>query len=286
MIPETHITAWSQTAPWPEDSQIEQDLILSRFMVELFEDPLVSDAVVMRGGTAIQKLFFNKEYRYSEDIDLVLLDPEKRSEVLKQIENIGMTIFGIDQEDIEKKSPDVRDQRIFDYQSEINNTPMDLKIDVNTESDTEPYSQLLTRHLTVDNPWYSGSTDIHTYKLEELLGTKLRALCDRNRGRDLFDLWLSLDQKSLNLQEIIDAFEYYYEDPLPSQERFEDILMGKIRDHTFFNDVDNLIRQDLDYSDREALQAVHESVSPKLSGEPNDSDELEAFFQGNHFVQG
>jgi predicted nucleotidyltransferase component of viral defense system len=285
MIPEAHVTAWSHTAPWPEDSQIEQDLILSRFMVEIFEDSLLSDAVAMRGGTAIQKLFFDVGYRYSEDIDLVLLNSENKSEVLEKIETIGMTIFGIDREDIKKKSPDVRDQRIFDYQSEINNTPMDLKIDINTESDTEPFKQLIIQNFGVHSLWYCGPTHILPYQLEELLGTKLRALCDRNRGRDLFDLWLSLDQKSPDIQETIDAFEYYYFDPLPTQERFEEILMGKIRDHTFFNDVYNLIRHDLEYADREALRRVHESVVPKLSGDPYDSDELEQFFEGDHFVQ-
>ena len=41
----------------------------------------------------------------------------------------------------------------------------------------------------VDSEWFSGSGTIITYRLEELMATKLRALYQRRKGRDLFDLW-------------------------------------------------------------------------------------------------
>lgn len=34
MIPRAHITAWRSRAPWPSDAQIEQDLALSRALIE------------------------------------------------------------------------------------------------------------------------------------------------------------------------------------------------------------------------------------------------------------
>ncbi|MGH2469017.1 MAG: nucleotidyl transferase AbiEii/AbiGii toxin family protein [Chloroflexota bacterium] len=40
------------------------------------------------------------------------------------------------------------------------------------------------------SPWFTGSADVPTFALEELLGTKLRALYQRRKGRDLFDLVL------------------------------------------------------------------------------------------------
>ena len=37
MIPRANITAWRGTAPWPEDWQVEQDLVLSRALVDIFK---------------------------------------------------------------------------------------------------------------------------------------------------------------------------------------------------------------------------------------------------------
>ncbi len=74
MIPRASITAWRSRAPWLLDEQVEQDLVLSRAMVEIFSDPLLSAELALRGGTALHKLFLVRVRRYSEDIDLVQLN--------------------------------------------------------------------------------------------------------------------------------------------------------------------------------------------------------------------
>lgn len=71
MIPTAYITAWRSVAPWPDEAQVEQDLILSRVMIELFADRRISDNFAMHGGTALHKLALGQAVRYSEDIDLV-----------------------------------------------------------------------------------------------------------------------------------------------------------------------------------------------------------------------
>ena len=71
MIPRFNIIAWSAKAPWAEMRQVEQDLIISRALVELFDDPVLRAELRFRGGTALNKLLFPKPIRYSEDIDLV-----------------------------------------------------------------------------------------------------------------------------------------------------------------------------------------------------------------------
>ena len=45
MIPRSLITAWRASAPWPTDAQVEQDLILSRAVVELFRNPIVAESL-------------------------------------------------------------------------------------------------------------------------------------------------------------------------------------------------------------------------------------------------
>ncbi|KJW07863.1 hypothetical protein OTUT144_0033 [Orientia tsutsugamushi str. UT144] len=71
MIPEIFIQAWRRNVEWQTYAQIEQDLIISRALVDLYNAPHVSDALVFRGGTALNKLFLKPPSRYSEDIDFV-----------------------------------------------------------------------------------------------------------------------------------------------------------------------------------------------------------------------
>lgn len=83
MIPRAHIMAWRSHAPWPTDAQVEQDLVLSRALVELYRNPSVARTVAFRGGTALHKLFFTSPGRYSEDIDLVQIDSGANEDLLR-----------------------------------------------------------------------------------------------------------------------------------------------------------------------------------------------------------
>ena len=55
MIERDFIVAWRQQAPWPTDAQVEQDLVLSRALIEIFNHPLLSRELAIRGGTALHK---------------------------------------------------------------------------------------------------------------------------------------------------------------------------------------------------------------------------------------
>ena len=75
MIPLDFITEWRRQAPWTHDSQVEQDLIISRALVEMYSRSEAASMLAFRGGTAIYKLHLSPPARYSEDIDLVQVDP-------------------------------------------------------------------------------------------------------------------------------------------------------------------------------------------------------------------
>jgi hypothetical protein len=68
MIPKAYIDAWRSIAPWTESSQIEQDLVISRAIVEIFSNDFLKENLAFRGGTAIHKLYLHPQARYSEDI--------------------------------------------------------------------------------------------------------------------------------------------------------------------------------------------------------------------------
>ncbi len=55
MIPRAYIQAWSTRAPWPDLRQVEQDLIISRALCDLFNAPALKGTIAFRGGTAIHK---------------------------------------------------------------------------------------------------------------------------------------------------------------------------------------------------------------------------------------
>ncbi len=60
-----------ENAPWIEDYQVEKDLIICRALCEIYSEDFGKMNFAFRGGTALQKLFFKTQNRYSEDIDLV-----------------------------------------------------------------------------------------------------------------------------------------------------------------------------------------------------------------------
>ena len=62
----------------------------------------------------------------------------------------------------------------------------------------------------VSSPWFEGEAPLTTFALEELIGTKLKALYQRKKGRDLFDVDYFLKFHSeLDLKQVIECFSLY-----------------------------------------------------------------------------
>lgn len=76
MISRRYIEEWKANTPWPNDAQVEQDLVIERALVELFSDDLIRKSLAFRDGTALHKIFMKPQVRYSEDIDLVQINAE------------------------------------------------------------------------------------------------------------------------------------------------------------------------------------------------------------------
>jgi predicted nucleotidyltransferase component of viral defense system len=189
LIPRDYITAWRAHAPWADDAQVEQDLVISRALVELFSDPVLGERLAFRGGTALHKLFLRPAARYSEDIDLVQVRPVPIGEDLDRIR----TVLGAWLEEGRWKQTDSGFTLTFRFSSEdLPARPLRLKIEINTRE----HGTRLGYHfesLAVESRWFTGRANIRSFQLDELMGTKLRALYQRRKGRDLFDLARALD---------------------------------------------------------------------------------------------
>ncbi len=255
MIPRAQIVAWRKHAPWKFDDQIEKDLILSRMLIELFSDRRVSENFAFRGGTALHKLFLPRPARYSEDIDLVLVTDLKSEEVINTIIKALMPFLG---KPIEHKWR-MRDA-FFRYSIEAEIPPperFNVKVDIACY-DRPPLGQLEKAPFIINTPGYSRSCDIITYNINELLGTKLRALLQRNIGRDLFDIWYGITNASIDPREILRAFSYYtWEDPI-TREGFRAIIKEKAANPIFRNDTQDLLRSDITYDIETASALIDE----------------------------
>jgi predicted nucleotidyltransferase component of viral defense system len=92
MIPKPHIAKWRKHAPWKEFAQVEQDLIISRALVEIFSDDFLYENLAFRGGTALHKLYLDPAARYSEDIDLVQVKEGSIKPIMQRLREV-ITFF-------------------------------------------------------------------------------------------------------------------------------------------------------------------------------------------------
>lgn len=122
----------------------------------------------------------------------------------------------------------------------------------------------------MQNSWFSGAADIPTYTMPELLGTKLRALYQRKKGRDLFDLDLALEHPEFDADLLLAAFDEYmiFGGTPVTRARFEENMAAKIGDPTFSTDVSPLLRTGIDHDPVEAWSRVHSALVSRLRGDP------------------
>ena len=204
MIPTAFLQAWSVKAPWPDLRQVEQDLIISRALCDLFNASALKDKIAFRGGTAIHKLLFKQPLRYSEDIDLVQI----------RAEPIGATVDAV-REALSWLGRCQREQAghsmhlVFKFTPEVDSqATLKLKVEINTREHTNLLG--IKRYpFALENDWYRGKTEIGSFEPEELFGTKLRALLQRRASRDLFDLHQGLKQLTLAPEKVIACFDHY-----------------------------------------------------------------------------
>jgi len=267
MIPRDYVTEWRAQAPWPGDAQVEQDLVISGALVNLYEEELIASTLAFRGGTALHKLHLSKAARYSEDIDLV---QTKRGAIGPAIDAIRSALDGW----LGKPKRDVGGlgaKLIYRFESEGRpSVPLRLKIEINTREHDPAAVGCEVRPFAVDSRWYAGHTEVRTFELPEILGTKLRALYQRRKGRDLFDLDCALREGRVDPARIVDAFARYMkaEEHAVSRAEFERNLAAKLQDPVFTEDVGPLLGPEVTYHANTAAALVHEHVIARLEGDP------------------
>lgn len=259
MIPQSYITAWRNKAPWQENYQVEQDLIIERALVEMFSDDFLKERLAFRGGTALHKLYLPPAARYSEDIDLVQINAAPFGDIIDKIRE-RMAFLGTPRINQKQHNNTI----VYKIQSE-DDIPMKLKIEVNTREHFTIYG-LQELPVQLNSEWSNGEASILTYSLDELLATKLRALYQRKKGRDLFDLWYAMNNANVDPAKVVEAFKHYMQEEGHgvSQKEFIDNMEKKIADKDFAGDMNGLLRSGLEYDALEAYDFINENLLKKI----------------------
>jgi len=124
--------------------------------------------------------------------------------------------------------------------------------------------------FVVETRWFSGRADVPVFQLDELLGTKMRALYQRRKGRDLFDLWFALAKGLASPENIVRCFQRYMENDGTSVSRaeFEANLSDKLSNPLFLDDIMPLLAGGTTYLPDIAGEVVHDRLIELLPGDP------------------
>jgi predicted nucleotidyltransferase component of viral defense system len=263
MINRASILQWRTQAPWNSAEQVEQDLIICRALIAIFDDEFLASQLAFRGGTALHKLYLSPQSRYSEDIDLVQINAGPIKPILSRL---GEVLAFLPGKVVKQKR--YNNTVLFRMESEVPPVvPIRLKIEINC---FEHFNELglVKVPFSMENSWFSGSCELTTYALEELLGTKLRALYQRKKGRDLFDLYKALTVTDVNPEVIIRCYRRYMDFVVsqpPTHKQFILNMENKMTDPDFFADMDTLIRAGETYDPQEAYRIVKDRIIDRLT---------------------
>jgi len=255
------ILAHQQQVPWPNLRQVEQDLLLCRAMTALFDDAFLKTQIAMRGGTLLHKVHLAPASRYSEDIDLVVIGDRPDEHVRKAINRVLLGVLGrptssawqavkLAVRNAVKPSKVLRVNYRVPSVADPRGTPLEIVIEANvTERKSyRPISLLPFAYLFRDE---MVATTVNGFEIHEMLGTKMRALFQRRRGRDLFDLYWALTEAvtPVNPAEIIELFLYYLqqEGTVATRDEFIGLLQSHLNDRGFLTDMNALLRTGIAY---------------------------------------
>lgn len=203
-------------------SVLERDyVVISWILRSIFDDLMLSEALVFKGGTALRKMYF-PSYRFSEDLDFTMVKPLtelSEDQIRTRLENACRSIFaesGVEltladfkrtRDEIGEEAFEGKVQYVGPRRHRAGNPPR-VKLDMTL------YEKVLLEPRTIPliHP-YSDADDccaaVSVYRLEEIVAEKLRAILQRTRSRDVYDVWylLKYHKDALDLATVKDVFK-------------------------------------------------------------------------------
>lgn len=239
---------------------IDKDWILGHFLNAMFTLEEVQKNFVFKGGTCLKKCYF-EDYRFSEDLDFTLLDEnfvvdvKFISEIIKIAEHTSGAKFYFERKKVQQSNDEEQGYEIkvkfwgADHKSNQKPLPAarwqtSIKLDISFSE------KLLTKPIDKEIFHYYSDKRLITqiipvYTLNEIMSEKLRSLIQRNRPRDIYDIW--------TLSSIIEEKEY---------PKIKDILFEKTTNkNIIINGIDDFINPQKAGSNK---RAWHSSLGDHL----------------------
>lgn len=263
------ILAHQAVVPWAAQYQVEQDLLLCRAMVALFEDKFLSSQIAMRGGTLLHKVHLAPAARYSEDIDLVAVGTRPPDHIRRGIRRVLTDVLGTPKASVWDTlvlaiRNTVKPSRVlrmtYSTRSIIEpNRTLEIVVEANV-TERKPHRAVVEMPFSFPFRDEPVQTRIKGFDLHEMLGTKMRAMFQRKRGRDLFDLYWALTKSPTPVDPaaIIASFRHYLkqEGTKAGRAQFIGILEDHLKDRGFCSDMQPLLRTDISYDPQAAGKYV------------------------------
>jgi len=263
------ILAYQAVVPWAAQYQVEQDLLLCRAMVALFDDKFLSSQIAMRGGTLLHKVHLAPPARYSEDIDLVVVGTRPADHIRRAIRRVLAEVLGAPKASVWDTIAlairnTVKPSRVlrmtYSARSIIEpNRVLEIVVEANV-TERKPHRAVVEMPFSFPFRDKPVQTKIKGFDIHEMLGTKMRAMFQRKRGRDLFDLYWALTKSPMPVDPaaIIASFEHYLkqEGTKAGQAEFIGILDNHLKDRGFCSDMQALLRTDITYDPQMAGKYV------------------------------
>ena len=263
------ILAHQAIVPWSMQHQVEQDLHLCRAIVALFNDAFLSSQIAMRGGTLLHKVHLAPPSRYSEDIDLVVVGTRPEEHIRRAVRRVLMDVLGTPKASVWGTIKlalrnTVKPSRVLRMTYSIPSIiepgrMLDIVVEANV---TERKPHLSVVEIPFSFPFRDEPvlTQIKGYDIHEMLGTKMRAMFQRKRGRDLFDLYWALTKSTrpVNPPAIIESFQHYMkqEGTKAGRAEFVGILEAHLKDRGFCSDMEPLLRSGISYDPQSAASYI------------------------------
>lgn len=168
----------------------EKDYFLTIVSKIIYESPL-RDKLVFKGGTAIHHCYL-PQTRFSEDLDFTSLDKKLTIEEVKAV---------LESEDFLEVKKEYVSNATIKIERLKYTGPLALPNSLKVEIDFIQNVVLPAKTLTYKNAW-GIKTKVSVMDVKEICAEKIRAMSDRARYRDFYDLVLLFEHFKFNLEEI------------------------------------------------------------------------------------
>lgn len=215
------------------DKQIEKDYVLTWTLYGISQHPVLSNALVFKGGTVLKKCYL-EDYRFSEDLDFTLVDESLTHQQLKtHLDEVYAWVKEESNITLQNKADGIHKDSgssmfYVDFIASLggNLGSRDIKIDI-TRGEKLEY-EVVERPVFIEySDLPKDSFKLNCYHLSEVLIEKMAALMGRLEARDLYDFWYLTEIERLDVTEHDIEFRSKAAHKGQNPDRFLEVVLGK-----------------------------------------------------------